>query len=63
MPTLVWMIVGVVFGLPVLIVLGLVIANRVSKGNPGKAINMLWLIMAAVLAGFLFFAVRSGLDG
>lgn len=63
MPSLIWWIVGVVFGAPLLIIIGLFVANRFSKGNAGKTINILWLILAIMLTVFLFFAVRSGGGG
>lgn len=57
MPTLIWWIVGVVFGAPVLILLALFAANRLGKGHTGKTINILWLILAIMLILFLGFAV------
>ncbi|HEY3367126.1 MAG TPA: hypothetical protein VGK74_18890 [Symbiobacteriaceae bacterium] len=63
MPKLVWLIVGVVFGAPAVIVLGLVVATRMSKGNPDQTVNGLWLVLAVVLTLFLFFAIRSGMTG
>lgn len=62
MTSIVWWIVGVVFVAPALILLGLYVANKVDKGKPGKAINMLWLVLAIMLTGFLFFAVFGGVD-
>lgn len=57
MPTIVWYIVGVVFGAPLVILAALVLASRLGRGNTGKTINILWLILAVMLAGFLAFAV------
>ncbi len=60
MPSIVWWIVGVVFVAPVVILLGLVVANRFSKGNPGKTVNALWLVLLVMLALFLSFGIFQG---
>lgn len=57
MPTLIWWIVGVVFGAPLLILGVLVAANRFGKGNTARTINLLWLVLAVVLTVFLFVAI------
>lgn len=55
------MIVGVVFGAPLLILLGLVVANRLGKGgNTNKTINLLWLVLAVMLVLFLGFGIFGG---
>lgn len=54
---MIWLIVGVVFVAPLLILLALFLANRFSRGNTGRTIDLLWLILAVMLAGFLFFAI------
>lgn len=60
MPSIVWWIVGVVFVAPVLILIGLFIANRFSKGNPAKAVNALWLVLLIMLTLFLAFGIFQG---
>lgn len=60
MSSIIWWIVGVVFVAPVLIILGLVVANRYSKGNPGKAVNALWFVLFVMLALFLGFGIFQG---
>lgn len=60
MPKILFWITGVVFVAPAVILLALFILNRYSKGNPSKAINLLWAVLGIMLIGFLFFAVRSG---
>ena len=57
MPQIVWWIVAVVFGVPLLIVLGLVLANRLGKGHTAKTMNLLWLVLLVALSLFLGFAV------
>ncbi|HLN64245.1 MAG TPA: hypothetical protein VK464_22215 [Symbiobacteriaceae bacterium] len=58
---IIWMIVGVVFGAPLLILLGLVVANRLGKGgNTNKTINLLWLVLAVMLVLFLGFGIFGG---
>lgn len=58
---IIWMIVGVVFGAPLLILLGLVIVNRLGKGgNTTKTINLLWLVLAVMLVLFLGFGIFGG---
>lgn len=60
MPSIIWWIVGVVFVAPVLILAGLVLANRFGKGNSGKTMNALWLILLVMLALFLGFGIFQG---
>lgn len=60
MSNLILLIVGVVFGLPLLILAGLFLVNRFSRGNTAKTINLLWLILALMLGGFLLFGVFTG---
>lgn len=60
MPKLVWWIIAGGFGAPLLVLLGLVIANRLGKGNTGKTINILWAILAALLIVFLGFGIFGG---
>jgi hypothetical protein len=57
MPTIIWWIVGVVFVAPLVILLGLVLVNRFAKGNTSKTINVLWLVLAVMLALFLAYAI------
>lgn len=60
MPLIIWWIVGVVFVAPVLILAGLFVANRYSKGNPAKTVNALWLVLLVMLTLFLGFAIFQG---
>ena len=57
MPQIVWWIVGVVFGAPLLILLGLLVANRLGKGHTAKTMNLLWLVLLVALSLFLGFAI------
>ncbi len=58
---IIWMIVGVVFGAPLLILLGLVVANRLGKGgNTNKTITLLWLVLAVMLVLFRGFVIFGG---
>jgi hypothetical protein len=57
---IIWWIIGIVFVLPALTILGLIIANRFSKGRPEKAINALWLLLLVMLALFLGFGLFQG---
>ncbi|MBP2017274.1 hypothetical protein J2Z79_000648 [Symbiobacterium terraclitae] len=59
MPTIVWAIVGVGFVAPAVAILALVLANRFSKGSPGRAINAFWAVLAVLLAGFLGYGLLS----
>lgn len=60
MPVIIWWIVGGVFGVPVLVLLGLVLANRFGKGKTSRVINLLWLLLAVVLVVFLSLALFGG---
>ncbi len=60
MPGILWIIVAVVFGLPLLVLAGLWISNRSGGENPGRTINLLWALLAVLLAVFLGLAVFSG---
>lgn len=60
MPTIVWWIVGVGFVAPGVVLLGLFVANRLSKGNPGKTMGALWAVLAVMLALFLGFGIFQG---
>ncbi|MFZ5813838.1 MAG: hypothetical protein ACOY93_00865 [Bacillota bacterium] len=62
MPSIVWWIVGVVFVAPVLILVGLFLANRFGKGNPARAVNALWLVLLVMLTLFLAFAFFQGAE-
>lgn len=57
MPQIIWWIVGVVFGAPLLILLGLLIATRLGKGQTARTINLLWLVLLIALSLFLGFAI------
>lgn len=60
MPSIIWWIIAVGFVAPVVVALGLYLANRMSKGNPGQAINGLWLLLLLMLALFLGFGMFQG---
>lgn len=60
MPSIVWWIVGIVFVAPAVILIGLFVANRFSKGNPGKAVNALWVVLLIMLVLFLGFGIFQG---
>lgn len=60
LPKLVWWIIAGGFGAPILVLLGLVAANRWGKGNTGKTINILWALLAALLVIFLGFGIFGG---
>jgi len=57
LPKLVWWIIAGGFGAPLLVLLGLVVANRLGKGNTGKTINIMWALLAALLVVFLGFGI------
>lgn len=57
MPKLVWWIIAGGFGAPLLVLLGLVVANRLGKGNTGRTINILWGILAVLLVILLGFGI------
>lgn len=60
-PIVLWIIV-VGFIAPAVVIAGLFLANRFSKGNPAKAINGLWLVLLVMLALFLGFGIFQGLN-
>lgn len=60
-PIVLWIIV-VGFVAPVVVLAGLFVANRLSKGNPTKAINGLWLVLLVMLALFLGFGIFQGIN-
>ncbi|HWI65678.1 MAG TPA: hypothetical protein VNT75_27940 [Symbiobacteriaceae bacterium] len=60
MPVIIWWIVGGVFGVPLFVLLALVLVNRFGKGKTGKVINLLWLLLAVMLAVFLGIALFGG---
>ena len=62
MTSIIWWIVGVVFIAPALILLGLFFANKLDKGKPGKAIDILWLVLVIMLVGFLASAIFGGVE-
>lgn len=59
---IVWWIIAVGFIAPVVVILGLVLINRLSKGNPGRAINGLWVVLLVLLLGFLGFGIFQGVQ-
>lgn len=52
MPSIVFWIMGIVFVAPAVAILGLFIAHRLNKGNPGRAMGALWLVLGVMLALF-----------
>jgi hypothetical protein len=59
MTGLIWLIVGGVFGAPLLILLALVVMGRLGKASTGKTINLLWMVLGLMLALFLGLGVFS----
>lgn len=57
MPKIVWAIIGVGFVAPAVAIAALVLAHRFSKGNPGRAINAFWAVLAVLLAGLLGYGL------
>jgi hypothetical protein len=60
MPSIIWWIILVGFVAPAVVLLGLFIANRYSKGNPGKTMGALWLVLLVMLVLFLGFGIFQG---
>jgi hypothetical protein len=54
---IIWLIVAVGFVAPLLILAGLFVVNRFTKGDTGKTINLLWLLLAVMLVGFLGYGI------
>lgn len=60
MTPIMWWIIAVGFVAPAVLILALVIANRLSKGNPGKAINGMWMVLLIMLLVFLGYGIFQG---
>lgn len=61
MPSIVLWILLIGFVAPAVAILGLVIAYRLSKGNPGRGMGALWLVLVALL-GLFGFGIFQGME-